>query len=322
MVYVILNRPITYHSQTLWPSELGVFQSPHFVIKINHVIPLSDPAQIEDVKTDFTQLEQLVCGDLPGGRRSYHQRAIAPHTYTEQLITCPQGRINLQIQKYVLSDAMKSLFWAQLTYGPGAITGKIVYRPDNSLVIGALSANIRSPPPKPRKQWPGAEAFFTFPIPDNPSLRLRVRTLGPTLDVWDTERFHKFCEEVALRLSKEGNARDPVHAFQKSPAWPFDGNLMVRYAPVPPAMPSRSQVCHVMYTLQRVIQEYGGRELDFYVVDDRDLHLGVGGLQFLPLPSQLVGQSMGGANNSSLLANVDGGNGTRDGNSSGATDET
>lgn len=287
---------------------------------IDQVIPLSDPAQIEDVKSDFTQLEQLVCGNLPDARRIYHQRAIAPHTHTEQLVTCPPGRINLQLQRSVLSDAMKSLFWGQLAYGPAAINGKIVYRPDKSLIIGVLSANIRSPPPKPRKQWPpGPEASsLGFGILDNPSLRLRVRTLGPTLDVWDTERFHKFCDEVAVRLSRQGDARDPVHAFQKIPAWPFDGDLMVRYAPVPPAELTRSQVCCVMDTLREIIKEYGARELDFFVVDDRDEHRGVGGLQFLPRPPPLSGQFVGRESNATLLTNLEGGNGTGGRNSSGA----
>ncbi|KAL9604061.1 MAG: hypothetical protein Q9179_001984 [Wetmoreana sp. 5 TL-2023] len=294
-----------HHPVNGWPREITVdtLFAGTIIVKIDRIFPFSDPAQINDVKTDLLQLKQIVCVRQPRVR-AVLQKAVVRHTDTRQEVTCPEMGESLDAQQYKMVQAIDNLIVGQQFYGPAAIWGRVVAQENERIEYGRLSASVHNPPPRAPQEWPSDT--LDFKIPDSPGVAVRIQTRGPTLDDWDRLWFDLMCQAVLVWLPTTGALQAPVGRFTM-PSNPFFGeHLQVTYYPEEEAgqeLPTRQIVFDALGLVQMAGARYGARELLFYIAHDEDL-LSIGSLQFAVRPPSHLDEGVGTRRNITLPNNI------------------
>ncbi|KAL8792160.1 MAG: hypothetical protein Q9195_005256 [Heterodermia aff. obscurata] len=287
-----------------WPPEISLPGLTDFVIKINHVLLLSDPAQIADIKGALEQLHRIVCGDKRGIRHVV-QKVVTTHTRTEQEATCPiSPGLPLLQQTYILSTAIQVLISSQNIFGPAAIFGRVISRSDPSKHVGVFSALAGQPPAPARGQW-GLDTYTTD-VSGYPGLYLNIRTEGTTGDNWDRYHFVLLCQEVATWLEGQGSPSGAMRDFTRALDPAFLQHLTFQWFNAPAARVTarltRQMMVQVLSTLTWIFNEKGARVLFFNLVNARVI-FGGGSIQYSAAPHMLAHPMGGGVENNTHQTN-------------------
>ena len=187
-------------------------------------------------------------------------------------VTCPDAGIPIQIQQSILASALWSIIHGQITYGNAAIEGKVQDRSGKR--IGEVVAKVFPAPQTLRRDWPSRVLYV--PVPDSQGVRLRVESMGPAVDNWERYWFLKLCDEGKLHVLSKASLHDPMIAFYLT--LQLQGSVF-RFEPFGPlaGRPRWATFLKVIDTLKdSVLQPYVAHDLQFNLVDDHGMPLGVG----------------------------------------------
>ena len=260
-----------------WPATLKNLVNPEYSLVIQSVAPIADQNQIREQQVGLNSLVHAVCTE---GRRAISVRL--SHTMSFYEISCPDAGIPIQFQQSILSSALWSIIYGQITYGNAAITGKVQDRSGKQ--IGELTAKILPAPPTLRRDWPSRVLYV--PVPYSQGARVRVESMGPTLDNWERYWFLELCREGMLHAVHKGDLHDPMTAFHL--AIQVQGSVL-RFNPFGPLAgePTWGTFLKVIDTLEDfVLKPYVAHDLQFNLVDGHGMQLGVGYLETYKGPNQ------------------------------------
>ncbi|KAL8783659.1 MAG: hypothetical protein Q9195_009319 [Heterodermia aff. obscurata] len=273
-----------------WPATVALPGFAEFVVKLDNVIPLTDTAQILDIKSALTDLRNTVCTE---GHRVY--REFRAHTLSEQSIECRDTGAVLEAQTELTQGALSALIFGQLVYEPAAITGQI-WHVEYEIEYGLIKGSVREPSPAmPPQRWPAD--VINEVVSGSPGQHLRIESQGPTLDNWDRLWFTQLCGQTIQKLKREGRSSDPVGAFQEG-LQPQG----IRFSFIPSVSaslpPTRATMISVMRALSyQVFRPYGARLVRITLLDERGQTLGLGSFENLN-GGGVVGLTAGSGNSS------------------------
>ncbi|CAF9940070.1 MAG: hypothetical protein HETSPECPRED_002153 [Heterodermia speciosa] len=257
-----------------WPATIAVPGIPEFVVKLDNVIPLSDTAQILDIKSALADLRNTVCTQ---GDRVY--REFRAHTLSEQSIDCRATAATIEGITALTTGALSAIIFGQIVHGPAAVSAQL-WHVEYDFSYGYIEGSVREPsPPMPPQKWPSA--VLNEIVSGSPGQHLRIESQGPTLDNWDRLWFTQLCGQTIQKLKREGKLSDRVSAFHEELQ---PQGIQFSFIPSPSASlpPTRATVISVMRVLSyQVFRPYGARLVRITLLDAGGQTLGLGSFQMV-----------------------------------------